>query len=160
MKAFCCALTGKVIFTLLISIALIPSPFSLYAVEKQNNKSQLQGKLPAKEGYKTYSATFFGLKRGNSIAPATMILYDKGGLEIKIEREHLAASQGKYSTTNYVFEGDWQFTINRTRPYHYISHFKGLYLFDTYIIGLLTLKEYIEEQRLTQEIPLTYSFQI
>jgi hypothetical protein len=141
---------------ILLSVAFILPAFNLHAAQKQPGKIPLAEKTPAKEGQKIYNITFFSLKRGQSIAPATMILYDNGSLEIKLERENLLTPHGKYTVADYLFEGDWEFTITRTKPYRYASHFKGLYLFDTYIIGLFTLKEYIEDQRLTQEIPFVF----
>jgi hypothetical protein len=140
----------------LMAAAFILPAFNLHAAQKQPGKIPLTEKTPDKEGQKIYNITFFSLKRGHSIAPATMILYDNGRLEIKLERENLLSPHGKYTVTDYLFEGDWEFTIKRTRPYRYASHFKGLYLIDTYIIGLFTLKEYIENQRLTQEIPFVF----
>jgi hypothetical protein len=139
-----------------MAVTFIPPAINLHAVQKQPNKNPLKEKAPDKESLKIYNITFFSLKRGHSIAPATMILYDNGRLEIKLERENLLTPQGKYTVADYLFEGDWEFTVKKTRPYHYASHFKGLYLFDTYIIGLFTLKEYIEDQRLTQEIPFVF----
>ncbi len=141
---------------ILLSVAFILPAFNLHAAQKQPGKIPLTEKTPDKEGQKIYNITFFSLKRGHSIAPSTMILYDNGSLEIKLERENLLTPHGKYTVADYLFEGDWEFTIKRTRPYQYASHFKGLYLFDTYIIGLFTLKEYIEDKRLTQEIPFVF----
>jgi hypothetical protein len=140
----------------LMAAAFILPAFNLHAVQKQPDKSPLKEKKPDKESQKTYKITFFSLKRGHSIAPGTLILYDNGNLEIKLDRGNLITPQGKHAVTGYLFEGDWEFTIKRTKSYHYASHFKGLYLFDTYIIGLFTLKEYIEDQRLTQEIPFVF----
>jgi hypothetical protein len=141
--------------TVLIAAFILPA-FNLHAAQKQPGKIPLTEKTPDKEGQKIYNITFFSLKRGHSIAPSTMILYDNGSLEIKLERENILTPHGKYTVADYLFEGDWEFTIKRTRPYQYASHFKALYLFDTYIIGLFTLKEYIEAQRLTQEIPFVF----
>ena len=141
--------------TVLIAACLL-SVYNLYADQQQPAINQLKEKPLDKKDHKTYDITFFSLKRGHSIAPATMILYDNGSLEIKLERDNLLSPQGKYSVADYLFEGDWEFTIKRTKPYQYASHFKGLYLFGTYIIGLFTLKEYIEDKRLTQEIPFIF----
>jgi hypothetical protein len=156
MNFFCNALVRRIIIGTLMAGAFILPAFNLHAVQKQTNKSPLKEKTPDKESRKIYNITFFSLKRGHSIAPATMILYDNGSLEIKLERENILTPHGKYTVTDYLFEGDWEFTIKKTRPYQYASHFKGLYLFDTYIIGLFTLKEYIEEQRMTQEISFLF----
>ena len=141
--------------TVLIAACLL-SVYNLYADQQQPAINQLKEKPLDKKDHKTYDITFFSLKRGHSIAPATMILYDNGSLEIKLERENLLTPHGKYTVADYLFKGDWEFTIKRTRPYQYASHFKGLYLFGTYIIGLFTLKEYIEDKRLTQEIPFIF----
>jgi len=141
--------------TVLIAACLL-SVYNLHADQQQPAINQLKEKPLDKKDHKTYDITFFSLKRGHSIAPATMILYDNGSLEIKLERENLLTPHGKYTVADYLFKGDWEFTIKRTRPYQYASHFKGLYLFGTYIIGLFTLKEYIEDKRLTQEIPFVF----
>ena len=138
--------------TVLISAWLL-SVYNLHADQQQPAINQLKEKPRVK---KTYDISFFSLKREHSIAPATMILYDNGSLEIKLERDNLLTPQGKYTVYDYLFEGDWEFTINRTKPYQYASHFKGLYLFGTYIIGLFKLKEYIEDKLLTQEIPFIF----
>jgi hypothetical protein len=105
---------------------------------------------------KAFQVQFFSLKRGQSIAPATMILYDRGALEIKIEHETLLNPQGRYTTSDFPFESDWSFTIKKEKPFHYVCHFSGLYFFDTYAAGLVTLKEYIDEGRLTQEVPFIF----
>jgi hypothetical protein len=141
--------------TALIAACLL-SVYNLHADQQQPAINQLKEKPLVKKDHKIYDITFFSLKRGHSIAPATMILYDNGSLEIKLERDNLLTPQGKYTVADYLFEGDWEFTIKRTKPYQYASHFKGLYLFGTYIIGLFTLKEYIEDKRLTQEIPFVF----
>jgi hypothetical protein len=156
MNFFYNALARRIIIGTLMAGAFILTAFNLHAVQKQPVKSPLKEKTPGKESLKIYNITFFSLKQGHSIAPAIMILYDKGSLEIKLERENILTPHGKYTVADHLFKGDWEFTIQRTRPYLYASHFKGLYLFDTYIIGLFTLKEYIEEQRLTQEIPFVF----
>lgn len=156
MNLFCKELARHIIIGTLMAGAFILPAFNLHAAQKQPGKIPLAEKTPAKEGQKIYNITFFSLKRGHSIAPATMILYDNGSLEIKLERENILTPHGKYTVADYLFEGDWEFTIKRTRPYQYASHFKGLYLFGTYIIGLFTLKEYIEDKRLTQEIPFIF----
>jgi hypothetical protein len=148
---FCRTMIG-----ILLSVAFILPAFNLHAAQKQPGKIPLTEKTQDKEGQKIYNITFFSLKREHSIAPSTMILYDNGSLEIKLERENILTPHGKYTVADYLFEGGWEFTIKRTKPYLYASHFKGLYLFDTYIIGLFTLKEYIEDQRLTQEIPFVF----
>jgi hypothetical protein len=156
MNLFCKELARHIIIGTLMAGAFILPAFNLHAAQKQPGKIPLAEKTPGKESEKTYNITFFSLKRGHSIAPSTMILYDNGSLEIKLERENILTPHGKYTVADYLFEGDWEFTIKRTRPYQYASHFKALYLFDTYIIGLFTLKEYIEDQRLTQEIPFVF----
>jgi hypothetical protein len=141
--------------TVLISVCLL-SVYNLHADQQQRGVNQLKEKPLDNKDLKTYDISFFSLKRGHSIAPATMILYDNGSLEIKLERDNLLTPQGKYKVSDYLFEGNWEFTIKRTKLYQYASHFKGLYFFGTYIIGLFTLKEYIEDKRLTQEIPFVF----
>lgn len=148
------------LFRIVLSIALagcpIFLPFNLHAFQKQpDTNPQPENKL-ANGVQKIYKITFFSLKRGHSIAPSRMLLYDNGTFEIKIERENLLAPQGNYTIEGYQFTGEWKFTIKRTRSYQYVSQFKGLNVFNSYIIGFLNLKEYIEEQRLTQELPFIF----
>jgi hypothetical protein len=116
--------------------------------KQEQNKKESPGKA--------FRVQFFSLKKEHSMGPATILLYDRGTLEIKMERETLITPHGKYTIIDCLFEADWEFTMQKAGTYRYISHFKGLYLFDTYIIGLFTLKEYIEEVRLTQQIPFIF----
>ena len=100
--------------------------------KQEQNKKESSGKA--------FRVQFFSLKKEHSVGPATIFLYDRGTLEIKMERETPITPHGKYTITDYLFEADWEFTMQKAGTYRYSSHFKGLYLFDTYIIGLLYLK--------------------
>ena len=131
-------------------------PYSPQAAKPDAAEKPKQEQTPKESKGKAFRVQFFSLKRGNAIAPATMILYDRGALEIKMEHEALLNPQGRYTATDYLFESDWSFTLSKARLYHYVSHCKGLFIFDTYIIGLFTLKEYIDEATLTQEIPFIF----
>lgn len=147
-KSFLCKLICAV-----SALALCMSmPSSPHAAKPDIAEKPKQEQLQKESKGKAFRVQFFSLKSGHSIAPATMILYDRGTLEIKMEHETLLNQQGRYTAADYLFESDWSFTILKARPYHYVSHCKGLYIFDMYIIGLLPLKEYIDEGRLTQEI--------
>jgi hypothetical protein len=131
-------------------------PFNLHAFHRQPVSNPQQENKLVTGVQKIYKITFFSLKRGHSIAPGRMFLYDNGSFEIKIEGENFLKPQGKYAIDGYQFNGEWNFAIKRTRPYQYVSQFKGVNVFNNYIIGLLTLKEYIENQRLTQQIPFIF----
>lgn len=146
----------RVVLEIALAVSFIIVPFNLHAFNKQPvSKPEQKNKLVTGV-QKIYKMTFFSLKRGHSIAPGRMFLYDNGTFEIKIERENLLKPQGKYTIEGHQFKGEWKFAIKRTRPYQYDSQFKGLNVFNNYIIGLLTLKEYIESQRLTQQIPFIF----
>jgi hypothetical protein len=143
---------GKLLCALFSFMLCSLLPLSLHAAKPgANEKSGQEPKKEASRG-KTFRVQFFSLKSGHSIAPATMILYDRGALEIKVEHEALTTSRAAYTAAGYFFQADWEFIVKKVKPYHYICHFSGLYLFDTYITGLLTMKEFIEDARLTQEI--------
>ena len=127
-------------------------PDSLQAKQPAPGENPKQEQINKENAGKTFRVQFFSLKSGHSIAPATMFLYDRGALEIKVEHEALTTSRASYTAAGYFFQADWEFIVKKVKPYHYICHFSGLYLFDTYITGLLTMKEFIEDARLTQEI--------
>jgi hypothetical protein len=146
----------KLLCTLVFVLLWVLPPFSPPAAKAGPNDkpAQKQQKEPART--KAFRMQFFSLKSGNSIAPAAVFLYDKADMEIKVEHAALITSRAVYTIAGYFFQADWEFTITKEKPYHYICHFSGLYLFDTYITGLLTMKEFIEDGRLTQEIPFLF----
>ncbi len=151
---------AQLLVRIMLGIALTESPFLLpvnqHALQRQPD-SDLQRQNKQADGVqKIYTITFFSLKRGHSIAPGKMFLYDNGNFEIKIEGENLLSPQGTYTLAGYRFMGEWQFAIKRTKAYQYACQFKGLNVFDNYIVGFLTLREYIAEQMLTQEIPFIF----
>ncbi len=121
----------------------------------KDNKSK-PSQAAEKTQDKTYRIQFFSLKRGHSIAPATMILHDKNRLEIIIEHEKIITTKCDYSIDNFTFEANWEFTTKNNKQYRYVAKFKGLYFQDSYLVGLITLKEYIEPKILAQEIPFLF----
>ena len=147
---------GK-LFRVLFAVTLcafIPSALDAAKPGPAAQPSQEQKKEEPKA--KSFHVQFFSLKRGHSIAPGTMILYDRGTLEIKIEHAALTTSRATCTVAGYIFQAEWEFTAKKEKSYHYVCHFTGLYLFDTYITGLVTLKEFVEEGRLTQDIPFIF----
>jgi hypothetical protein len=147
---------GKLLCALFSVMLCSLLPVSLYAAKPAaNEKSGEEPKKEARRG-KTFRVQFFSLKSGHSIAPATMILYDKGAMEIKVEHAGLITSRTAYTAAGYMFQADWEFIVKKEKPYQYVCHFSGLYLFNAYITGLLTMKEFIEEGRLAQEIPFIF----
>jgi len=146
----------KLLCALLIVMFWFLSPFSSPAAKAGPNEKPVQEQKKEPVKAKAFRIQFLSLKSGNSIAPAAMFLYDRGALEIKVEHEALITSRAAYNAAGYFFQADWEFTVKKEKPYHYICHFAGLYLFDTYITGLLTMKEFIEQGRLTQEIPFLF----
>ena len=147
---------GKLLCALFSFMLCSLLPLSLHAAKPGTNEKT--GQEPKKEASrgKTFRVQFFSLKSGNSIAPATLILYDRDTMEIKVEHETLITSWASCSIAGYIFQSDWEFTVKKEKPYQYVCHFSGLYLFDAYITGLFTLKEFIEEGRLAQEIPFIF----
>jgi len=131
-------------------------PSSPHAAKLDTGEKPKQEQIIKVSKGKAFRVQFFSLKSGHSIAPATMILYDRGALEIKVEHEALITSRTSCAVAGYIFQADWEFTVKKEKPYHYVCHFTGLYLVDTYITGLVTLKEFIEGGRLTQEIPFLF----
>lgn len=146
----------RVIVLSLLLITLVFPPFNPVAAKTQNKKIPVNEKTEGKDTNKIYGIQFFSLKPGHSIGPATLVLHDKGILELKIEHENLIAPKGTYTIANFIFEASWEFSIKKNKLYHYVSSFKGLYLADAYITGIFILKEYIEEKRLVQEIPFLF----
>ncbi|MCX5895547.1 MAG: hypothetical protein NTZ51_06930 [Proteobacteria bacterium] len=144
----------------MLLITLVFPPFNLLAAKTQNKKTPIKEKTEKKDTNKIYGIRFFSLKPGHSIGPATLVLHDKGILELKVERENLIAPKGTYTIANFTFEASWEFSIRKNKLYHYVSQFKGLYLADAYIIGIFMLKEYMEEKRLVQEIPFLFFAEI
>jgi len=136
-------------------LCAVTPAFSKVSTTKSPEKPKQEQNKRESTG-KAFRVQFFSLKKEHSMGAATIFLYDRGTLEIKMERETLITPHGKYTITDYLFEADWEFTMQKAGKNRYSSHFKGLYLFDTYLIGLFTLREYIEEGRLTQQIPFIF----
>jgi hypothetical protein len=131
-------------------------PFSPPAVKAGTNGKPIQVQKKEVRKAKEFRIQFFSLKSGNSIAPAVIFLYDRGAMEIKVEHEALITSRAVYTAAGFIFQADWEFTANKEKVYHYFCHFTGLYFINTYITGLVNLKELIEEDRHIQDIPFIF----
>jgi len=103
-----------------------------------------------------FSTTFFSLKRGNSIGPARFMLHDNGTFEFVIEDEAVQNVCGSYTVSGSGFTAEARFSVMREKPCSYVFSFTGLALFKTYVAGMATLREYIEENTLIQEIPFLF----
>jgi hypothetical protein len=156
MNYHCYSFHCKLLCALLIVLFCILPPFSPPAAKAGPNEKPAQEQKKESGRAKEFRIQFFSLKSGNSIAPAAIFLYDRGAMEIKEEHGALITSRAAYNATGYIFQADWEFTVKKEKPYHYICHFTGLYLFDIYITGLVNLKEFIEEGRQSQDIPFLF----
>ena len=107
-------------------------------------------------GENCYRVTFFSLKQRHSIGDSRFLLHDNGVFEFDIEKEELLDSKGTYSIDGVTFEATAEFTIKKRRLYHYAFSFKGIAIFDTFAAGTARLKEYIKENKLTQEVPFLF----
>jgi len=145
--------TGYIAFVL-ISLICLSSP--LYAEKAIKPELSTLDKKSEKSRNKTFNIHFFSLKRGHSIAPATVLFRGNGKFEITIDQEKIVTTKSDYRIDNFNFEADWEFVIKKNKKYIYIAKFKGLYLQDNLILGIFTLKEYIEPKLLTQEIPFLF----
>ncbi len=103
-----------------------------------------------------YYATFFSLQQRHTIGPSKISLNPEGMFVFIIEGEALQAQTGIYTIKGVSFEATTEFTLQKRKSYHYVIHFKGIAVFDAYIAGIARLKEYIEENRLSQEIPFLF----
>jgi hypothetical protein len=142
------------LYVILSSFICLSLPHLAPASVKDNKSNSSQ--TAEKPQDKTYHIQFFSLKRGHSIAPATIILHDKGKLEINIEREEIITTKCDYSIDNFTFEANWEFTIKNNKQYMYAANFKGLYFPDSYLLGIFMLKEFIDPKILAQEIPFLF----
>ncbi len=142
------------LFVILTVFIFVSYPFVVHTSVKDNKSKPSQATEKTQD--QTYGIQFFSLKRGHSIAPATMILHGKDKLEINIERAEIITTKCDYSIDNFIFEANWEFTAKNNKQYRYLAKFKGLYFQDSYLLGLVTLKEYIEQKILAQEIPFLF----
>jgi hypothetical protein len=99
-----------------------------------------------------YEVKFFSLKPGHSIGASRFLLEDNKKFEFVIEKEKLADPKGTYHIKGTTFTADAEFSIEKRRMYHYSFSFKGISVMDTYIAGIARLKEFVEENKLTQQI--------
>jgi hypothetical protein len=150
--SFLTVMTNKKILLSLAQYILILLAFSscsLYAGPSSDNETKESGK-------NCYRVTFFSLKQAHSIGDSRFLLHDNGTFEFDIEKEELLDSKGTYRIDGVTFEATAEFTIKKRRVYHYTFSFKGIAVFDTYAAGTAKLKEYIEENKLTQEVSFLF----
>jgi hypothetical protein len=103
-----------------------------------------------------FDITFVSLKPGHSIAPAKARLSDNATLALVIENEPFAHARGSFAVTGFRFEADCFFVLQRLPNYRYTLTMKGLMLFSTYILGRATVQEFLQNERLIQEIPFLF----
>ncbi len=103
-----------------------------------------------------YAVTFMSLKTGNSIGPFQFQLHKNGFFEIAMEKEHLSDLKGTYHINRAIFDATAKFRIKRKKRCKYSLSFKGIAIYDMYYTGIARLTEYIEGNKLTQELPFLF----
>lgn len=134
-----------VLWVLCILLWFIIAPNSLYAEASQDNSTRQDEK-------NDYKIKFFSLKRGSTIGPSQFQLLDNGVFEFDIEKEELIDPKGTYRIKNAIFEATAEFSVKKRRRYQYILYFKGIKVFNSYVVGTVRLREHIDGNKLTQEV--------
>lgn len=99
---------------------------------------------------------FLSLTRRHSIGPSQFRLHNNGLFELNIEKEDLADAEGTYLLDGIRFEATFNFKIKRKKMYSYELSFNGIAIFETYFGGTAGLREYIQGDRLTQEMTFLF----
>jgi len=106
---------------------------------------------------KIYKVHFISLKRGHSITSSHFNFEDNKKFEIQIPGEKFLEAKGNYTKNSLQFEARWEGTIiKHNQHYCYTFAVTGISLLDSYLAGMVTLNESIEEIHLDQKVTFLF----
>lgn len=146
MKLFSSFLT----FFILISASTICLGLSALPQNEPNQP-------PTTSSSTSYKVHFLSLKRGHSIVSSYFNLKDHETFEIAIPKEKFLKTKGSYTKSGLQFKANFKGTIiKQSKHYYYNFAITGISLLDTYIAGIVTVNESIEETNQDQEITFLF----
>ncbi len=141
-------------YVLLLFILLPVTASPLHTAAPPSPEDDHPSKAPP---LKTYEVHFISLSRGHHIATSTFVFGEENNFEIRIPSETFLSTRGTYTKSRLRFETFWEGTLIKHRQeYCYTFTIHGLSLGDTYIAGILKLKESIKE--INQNQAVTFLF--
>lgn len=106
---------------------------------------------------KEYKVHFLSLKRGHTIASSYFTFEDQKKFEVQIPGEKFLEAKGTYTKNSVQFKANWEgITIKQNKHYYYTVNVTGFSLLDTYIAGIMTLKECIQETHQDQKVTFLF----
>jgi len=132
--------------TLLLLVLVVP------AIGSDSCAELLPGEQSGSAAAPWYNGAFISLKPGASLRSFQFRPGDNGIMEFRVTGEAIRSAKGSYTADGLRFQAAADFFLSRgKRQYHYRIFFKGIRLLH-YFGGTATLREYAENERLTQEV--------
>jgi len=106
---------------------------------------------------RTFSTSFVSLSPGHTISPSLFVFSDANSFEIKIPGVECREPSGSYTQSGLTFKADFSAAVRKQgKHYRYTFSAKGIWLFDSYIGGIMELDEWINETGQQQKVTFVF----
>ena len=106
---------------------------------------------------RTFSTSFVSLSPGDAIAASNFVFSDGNAFEIKIPGVDWLEPSGSYTQSGLTFKADFSAAVRKQgKHYRYTFSAKGIWLFDSYIGGIMELDEWINETGQQQKVTFVF----
>jgi hypothetical protein len=106
---------------------------------------------------RTFSTSFVSLSPGHTIAASLFVFSDGNAFEIKIPGVECREPSGSYTQSGLTFKADFSAAVRKQgKHYRYTFSAKGIWLFDSYIGGIMELDEWINETGQQQKVTFVF----
>ncbi len=106
---------------------------------------------------RTFSTSLVSLSPGHTIAASLFIFRTGNAFEIKIPGVNCLEPSGSYMQSGITFKADFSATVGKQgKHYRYTFSAKGIWLFDSYIGGIMELDEWINETGQQQKVTFVF----
>lgn len=123
------------------------------------NVQPLSGAEEAEDNGATvlYSFNFFSLKPGHSISKSTLSLNADDTFSFDIKNQEIITEQITYTRQGVTFNAEIDFKTSEESHNRYKLTLSGVNILDVYIGGKATVKEFLENDYLVQEITFLFT---
>ena len=106
---------------------------------------------------RTFSTSFLSLSPGHAISSSLFIFGDGNSFEIQIPGVDCFEPSGSYTQSGLTFKADFSAAVRKGgKHYRYTFSAKGIWLFDSYIGGIMELDEWINETGQQQKVTFVF----
>jgi hypothetical protein len=109
------------------------------------------------EAHPRFSTSFLSLSPGHAISSSLFIFGDGNSFEIQIPGVDCFEPSGSYTQSGLTFKADFSAAVRKGgKRYRYTFSAKGIWLFDSYIGGIMELDEWINETGQQQKVTFVF----